>query len=65
MAKDEQNPKDLVIRAAKIASAERLLAKLETAHRQGKLRPIGSNAKPQVLEVRGKSKKTESSAQQL
>lgn len=40
----------------KIASARRLVAKLETAFRNGELKPINPAAKPAVQEIRVKAK---------
>ncbi len=41
---------------AKVASAKRLIAKLEAAHRNGTLRPVNPNAQPLTMEIRVKAK---------
>lgn len=41
--------------AAKLASARRLVAKLEAAHRAGTLKPINPNAKPVTMAIRVKA----------
>lgn len=42
--------------ALKVISTQRLLAKLETAFRNGRLKPINPAVKPSVEEVRVKAK---------
>lgn len=54
MGNDERT-NDSAVKAAKSASVQRLLDKLDTAHRQGTLRPVNPNAKPHCEEVRVKS----------
>lgn len=45
---------DPVLAAANVALAERLLAKLEAAHREGRLKPVNPNAKSMAMEIRVK-----------
>lgn len=46
---------DPELAAAKLASARRLVAKLEAAHRAGTLKPINPNAKPVTMAIRVKA----------
>lgn len=43
---------DPVLAAANVALAKRLLAKLEAAHREGRLKPVNPNAKSMTEEIR-------------
>ncbi len=52
--RDKKTAPDLSV--AKVASAERLMAKLEAAHRNGTLRPVNPNAQPTTMEIRVKAK---------
>lgn len=44
------------VESLKVASARRLVSKLETAYRNGTLRPVNPTAKPTVQEIRVKAK---------
>jgi len=46
---------DPSLAAAKLASARRLVTKLEAAHLAGTLKPINPNAKPVTMAVRVKA----------
>lgn len=43
---------DPVLAAANVALAGRLLAKLEAAHQEGRLKPVNPNAKSMTMEIR-------------
>lgn len=46
---------DPSLATAKLVSAHRLVAKLETAYRSGTLKPINPNAKPVTMVIRVKA----------
>lgn len=46
---------ETAIKDAKLASAKRLCGMLASAQRNGTLRPVNSNAKPILMEMRVKS----------
>lgn len=46
---------DPKLAAAKLASARRLVTKLEAAHRTGTLKPINPEAKPLTMAIRVKA----------
>ena len=53
MAVKERNPDPMLV-AANVAIAQRLIAKLEAAHRNGTLKPINPEAKSVTTEIRVK-----------
>ncbi len=54
MAANERRT-DTGLAAAKLASARRLVTKLEAAHRAGTLKPIKPEAKPVTMAIRVKA----------
>lgn len=52
---EEKTPSQAV-KALKVASARRLVGKLETAYRKGTLKPVSPTATPSVQEIRVKAK---------
>lgn len=55
MDAEEKTPSQAV-KALKVASARRLVGKLETAYRKGTLKPVSPTATPSVQEIRVKAK---------
>jgi hypothetical protein len=54
MAKKQQNANEQAIKAAKLASLQRLSSSLATSLKNGTLRPVDPNAAPIVMPLRVK-----------
>lgn len=52
----EEKSSGQALEPLKVASAQRLLGKLETAYRNGTLKPVNPTAKPKAQEIRIKKK---------